>query len=88
MKKLFMILIFISSIATGRQLQILEKGTGTPLKRVEVKFSGQVEYTDPQGKIEVPDTTTKISLHKAGYEDLEIKKFATDTYYMLSLIHI
>lgn len=52
------------------RLQVLQKGSGDPLGRVEIKIGTTKVYTDPAGEatIAVPDGEGKVELYKAEFE--------------------
>ena len=84
MNKLYFLWIVFSftNVLMAKTIVIKQKGTGSPLSRVEVKFSDQILYSNPEGSVEIPDEVNKINLHKAGYDDLIIDTSSEKIFYM------
>lgn len=76
------IVLFFTNNVFGKIITIKQKGNGKVLSRVEGKYLDQVVYSNPEGKIEVPDDTTSMTLHKAGYDDMTIDAKSAVTFYM------
>ena len=51
------------------KVKILQKGSGTPIRKVEVRFGDIKTFSDPEGAaiVEIPAKESEISFVKTGY---------------------
>ncbi|MGE0174732.1 MAG: TonB-dependent receptor plug domain-containing protein [Oligoflexales bacterium] len=71
---LHLFLVSTPTMARDVKIKFLEKGTGVPLKRVEVKVGDVTSYSDPEGVVTIalPDTGI-LKIFRKGYKASEVK---------------